>query len=138
MSGDTKTSFEQIGGDGLRAILVDFYDRLFDDVMIGFFFRGKDKARLVDKEWELTARLLGSPVAYTGRVLREAHAASPIMGGHFDRRLQILKETLTHHDVPQAVRDAWIEHTLALRPQITADGTSECDHARAAERLDRQ
>ncbi|MFN7975298.1 MAG: group 1 truncated hemoglobin [Acidobacteriota bacterium] len=135
MQGTTETLFAQIGAEKLRAVLAAFYDRLFEDVMIGFFFRGKDKARLVEKEWELTARLLGAPVSYTGRVLREAHASSPIMGGHFDRRLQILKETLRDHDVPAAVAEAWISHTNALRGQITGDGASECDHGRAASRL---
>ncbi|MEK6608468.1 MAG: group 1 truncated hemoglobin [Myxococcota bacterium] len=122
------TLFDQIGGDKLRAVLADFYDRIFFDLLIGFLFAGKDKQRLIDKEWELTARLLGASVAYTGRPIREAHARSPILGGHFERRLQLLRETLADHAVPPAVRDAWIAHTLALRSQVTADAGSECDH----------
>lgn len=120
--------FDQIGGDKLREVIADFYSRIFHDVMIGFLFIGKDRARLIDKEWEFVANLLGADVKYTGRPIREAHAKSPILGGHFERRLQILRETLADHDVAPEVQARWIDHTLALRPQVTADAGTECDH----------
>lgn len=129
------TLFDQIGGDALRAVISDFYDRLFGDIMIGFLFWDKDKATLIQREWEFTARFLGADIPYTGRPMRKAHAASPILGGHFERRLQILRETLQKHQVPAAVAETWIGHTLALRAQITGDSGSECDHDVAAERL---
>lgn len=129
------TLFEQIGGDGLREVLSDFYDRVFSDVMIGFLFSGSDKERLIAKEWELTARFLGAEVSYSGRPLRSAHAPHPIMGGHFDRRTRILEETLADHDVPDAVREAWLRHNEELRPLITSDPGSVCDHDAAADRL---
>ena len=122
--------FDRIGGDALRAVLTDFYTRVFDDVMIGFMFAGKDRQRLIDKEWELVAALLGAPnVTYTGRPMREAHAQHSIFGGQFERRLQILRETLRDHAVDPAVAAAWIDHTLALRNQITRDRGSECEDA---------
>lgn len=125
----TKSLFDQIGPEKLRAVLEDFYDRVFADVMIGFLFAGKDKQRLIDKEWEFTAQMLGADVTYTGRPMREAHAASPILGGHFERRLQILRETLADHAVAPEVQARWLAHTEALRPQVTRDRGSECDHA---------
>ncbi len=117
----------KIGGDTLREVLADFYDRVFADVMIGFLFQGKDKARLIQLEWELASRMLGaSDVKYTGRPMRVAHAQSPIFGGHFERRLQILRETLRDHGVDPEVQRVWIEHSQALRSQITKDQGSEC------------
>ena len=59
-------------------------------------------------------------------MMRTAHAQSPIFGGHFERRLQILRETLRDHRVDPDVQQVWIDHTLALRDQITADKGSEC------------
>ncbi len=112
------TLFDQIGGDTLRAVIVDFYDRVFADVMIGYMFTGRDKQRLIDKEWELTARFLGGEARYTGKPMREAHAALQIFGGQFDRRLQILKNTLRDHQVDEAVAQAWIDHQIALRDQV--------------------
>ena len=128
------TLFDQLGGDRLRAVIVDFYQRVFDDVMIGFLFVGKDRARLIDREWEMAARMLGADVRYQGRPLREAHARVPILGGHFDRRLQLLKDALAAHDVPVAVQDALVAHTVALRSQVTADPTSNCNHEQTANR----
>jgi hemoglobin len=120
--------FDRIGGERLREVIADFYTRLFHDPMIGFLFAGKDRKRLIDKEWEFTAGLLGADVAYTGRPIRAAHARSPILGGHFERRLQILRETLEAHEVDAAVRERWLAHTEALRDQVTRDRGSECDH----------
>jgi len=121
--------FDRIGGDALRAVLRDFYDRVFADPMIGFLFAGKNRERLIQKEWEMTARILGaSEIAYTGRPMPEAHARSPILGGHFERRLHLLAETLADHGVDPEVRRVWLEHTRSLRPQVTADRGSDCDH----------
>ena len=129
--------FDKIGGDALRAVIADFYDRVFKDVMIGFMFQGKDKQHLIAREWELVAALLGAPnVTYTGRPMRPAHAQHTIFGGHFERRLQILRETLRDHAVDPAVQQAWIDHTQALRAQITRDVGSECkDTSSAGPRL---
>jgi hemoglobin len=124
--------YQQIGLDALREVIRDFYSRVFADVMIGFLFIGKDRQRLIDKEFEFTARFLGADISYTGKPMRAAHARTPIMGGHFDRRLQILKETLADHDVPAEVREVWIGHTLALREQVTTDPVSECRDVTAA------
>jgi hemoglobin len=122
----TMTLFDQIGAERLRAVVTEFYARVFDDVMIGFMFAGKDRQRLIDKEYELVAALLGAGIKYTGRPMRAAHAQHTIFGGQFERRLQILRETLRDHAVDAAIQEAWIDHTLSLRDQITRDRGSEC------------
>jgi hemoglobin len=118
--------FSKIGEAKLREVVTDFYSRVFGDVMIGFLFEGKSRQHLIDREYEFTANFLGGDVKYTGRPMRTAHAQSPIFGGHFERRLQILRETLRDNRVDPEVQQAWIDHTLALRPQITRDKGSEC------------
>lgn len=118
---------ELAGGEAkLRPLLEDFYDRVFDDVMIGFFFKGKDKAHLVQMELEFALRFLGAPVNYSGRTISVAHASHPIMGGQFNRRTQILRETMADHDLPEAVQRHWLEHTESLRDQVTPDASGEC------------
>ena len=78
-------------------------------------------------EWQLAASILGAPdVKYTGKPIRTAHAQTPIFGGHFERRLQILRETMRDHGVDPDVQRVWIEHTQALRSQVTSDKGSEC------------
>lgn len=113
------TAFEAAGGlDGIRSVVADFYDRLFSDVMVGFFFHGHDKGELTERQTQLVARALGGDVVYEGRPIREAHAGLPILPGHFDRRHRILAETLADHGVDGAARDAWLSFDRRLRPLI--------------------
>jgi hemoglobin len=113
------TLYEQLGGEpALRAILTDFYDRVFADLMIGYLFRGQDKARLVQLELEHTSKVLGGPHAYTGRTMQKAHSTHRILLGHFRRRNKLLEETLDAHGVPEAVREAWLAHARALEAAV--------------------
>ncbi len=122
------TLFEDLGGEAaLRPIIDRFVDRIFDDVMIGFFFRNARRERVKEKEYEFAARHLGADIPYTGRPIDEAHRAHPIMGGQFARRLTILKQTLEAFGVPEHVKAHWLAHTESLRPLVTADSGRECD-----------
>lgn len=133
-----QTFYEQLGGEAKLLQIIDtFIDRVFEDRMIGFFFRNADKKRIKELEFQLTARFLGADVEYQGRPLDEVHSRHPIMGGQFARRLQILRETLEHYGVPKHIRDAWIEHTESLRPLITGDAGSDCDSILAREKVQR-
>jgi truncated hemoglobin YjbI len=128
----SQTLFEEIGGEPrLREIIDAFIDRVFADRMIGFFFRNADKKRIKEMEYQLTAEFFGADVRYQGRPLDHAHAKHPIMGGQFARRLQILRETLEDFKVPQAIREAWLQHNESLRPLITANSGSDCDPVEA-------
>ncbi len=127
--------YDQLGGEQvLRAVIERFVDRIFDDVMIGFFFARASRERIKEKEFEFAAQHLGGPWTYTGRPLQTAHAQHAITGGHFMRRLQILDQTLVEFDVPEAVRAHWLEHTEKLRPAITAQRGSECRDGQASAR----
>ncbi len=111
------------GGVGaLREVIETFYAAVFADPMIGFYFRGQDHARLIERELELIAEHLGAPgVRYAGRPLDRAHARHRIFRGHFDRRTVILREAMEAHGLPEPVRAAWLAHTEALRPQIMGE-----------------
>jgi hemoglobin len=131
------TLFDDLGGEpALRQIIDRFVDRVFDDVMIGFFFRNARRERIKEKEYEFAARHLGADVTYTGRPIEEAHRAHPIMGGQFARRLMILKETLEAAQAPEHVKQHWLAHTESLRPLVTADSGRECDPELARQRVE--
>ena len=104
------TLFDRLGADPLRTILTDFYDRVFADPMIGFFFIGQDKARLIELEWQLTARILGAKLPYQGRGMGAAHRKHAIMRGHFMRRNTLLEDTLDAHEVRGEIRERWMQH----------------------------
>ena len=129
--------FDALGGEEpLRRVIDMFVDRVFADVMIGFIFAGKNRARIREMEYQLAAEQLGGPVAYTGRPIGAVHAPLPIMGGHFDRRRQILLNTLRDCGVPETIQQVWIEHVDALRGDVLGVGNAphHCDHDLQAER----
>lgn len=128
--------FDHLGGElTLRQIIDTFIDRVFADQMIGFFFRNADKRRLKEMEYQLAAGFLGAGIQYQGRPLDKAHAKHAIMGGHFARRRQILKETLEFYEVAGTIKEAWLRHTDDLRPLITGQSVDECDAAEARRRV---
>jgi hemoglobin len=131
--------FEQLGGESrLRAIVNAFIDRVFEDRMIGFFFRNADRTRIKEMEYQLAASFLGAGIKYTGKPLGNAHVNHPIMGGHFARRRQILKETLEAYQVAEEIKAAWLDHTDSLRPLITPEAGSDCDPIAARARVNRR
>jgi len=132
----TLTPFDQLGGEAkLRAVIDTFIERVFADRMIGFFFRSADKARIKEMEFQLAANFLGANVEYGGRPLDQVHRKFPIMGGHFARRRQILKESIEAHGIADEIKKLWLDHTDALRPLITPEADSGCDPMAARERV---
>lgn len=108
-----------IGGlDGLFRVVSAFVQRVVRDPMIGFFFDGVDIQQLTVLEYEFAASHLGLGVEYTGRPIALAHRSRTIFDGQFDRRRQILKETLQAHSVPDEIQSAWLEHTEKLRSAV--------------------
>lgn len=115
---------DEVGGlDRLRAMMRDFYRRVFDDVMIGFLFEGVDFDHIVEGQVEYArARLGNEEVEYTREPIRRAHQKHPILVGHFDRRHQILKDVLREYDVPEHVFEAWVDLELKLRDLVVRTG----------------
>jgi len=123
----TGSDFERLGGEaGLRPIIDDFLSEVFSDPMIGFLFQGKNHPRIRAMELAFAAAHLGGPAAYDGRSMREAHARSPISSGHFARRREILRETLTRHSAPEDIIAGWLAHLDGLRDQILGGHTDAC------------
>ena len=89
-------------------------------------------------EYQLAASFLGAPIAYQGRPLGKVHANHPIMGGHFARRQEILRETLELYQVSKEIQSVWLNHTASLRPLITPEEGSACDPIAARERVNRR
>lgn len=116
---------EAVGGEAaLRALLTDFYDRLFEDILVGFFFAPHSKSDLIEHQYNYVCAHLGARGhhVYSGRNMRLAHQHLPILGAHFDRRHVILSQVLEAHDVPEHVRQAWLGLDASLRAFIVRTG----------------
>jgi hemoglobin len=119
---ELKRLYENIGGeDGLQRILRDFYHRMAADILIGFFFTGKDLDHIADQQKGFLMRAMGATPSYSGKAPAQAHLAlPPILAGHFDRRLRILEDTLHAQAVaPEDIR-TWIAFESAFRSQIVS------------------
>ncbi len=117
---------DQVGGEEVvRAVLDDLYTRLFDDPMVGFLFAGHDREHIVRAQTLFTRRLLGDTRApYTGKSIPDAHAALPILPGHFDRRHKLLADVLAAHGVPPDARLAWLRLDQGLRTAVLRVGSA--------------
>jgi hemoglobin len=117
------TLYDAIGGESkVRAILQSLYDRLFVDPMVGFLFDGKNKEHIVEQQVVFTCGFLGGPQEYVGKPLPQAHAALPLLEGHFDRRHKLLEQVLTEENVPADVANVWLRIDESLRPSVLAAG----------------
>lgn len=99
-------------------LMKDFYDRLFSDIMIGFFFQPFDKQELIDKQIAFMSVMFGGPNSYKGLSLRKVHLPLNIFEGQFHRRHQILKETLEDHKVDSDILEDWLRLDLSLKDKI--------------------
>ena len=118
-----KTIFLGIGGESaIEAILRDFYKRMSEDVLIGYFFDNKDIKMIADKQKEFLMFAVGMSPTYTGKIPNQAHSAlPPILKGHFDRRLTLLQETLKSHGLSDKDIRTWITFENAFRNVVQAD-----------------
>lgn len=116
------TPFDRVGSATVRAVVDRFVDRMFDDMIIGFHFTGKDRAAIQQREYEHAARVLGADIPYTGRNIPALHRPLRINGGQFRRRLALLRQELERAGVPDDIRALWIEAQERMQKQIT-DGT---------------
>lgn len=105
----------------LDALLLDFYERMANDLMLGFFFQGKDLPHIAAQQGAFLARAMGFTPSYTGKAPADAHRAlPPILAGHFDRRLRLLEETLRAAGLPEEAIQAWLGFENAFRKAIVA------------------
>ncbi len=102
---------DRVGGpDRLRALVETFYQRMSQDSIVGFFFADRDLQKIIDGQTAFLMRRFGAVKRYRGRPPTVAHVSlPPIRRGQFDRRMQILRETLTDEGLPPEDVEAWVK-----------------------------
>lgn len=107
------------GAESVRDLLDRFYRRLFDDVLVGFFFVGHDRATIVDGQLQFLRWATGDRNELPGRHPSDAHdELPPILSGHFDRRLVVLDEVLREQGVDEADRETWLRIERSMRTRL--------------------
>lgn len=120
---ELKALFTKAGGEaGLEAILDDFYMRMSQDILIGYFFAGKDVKHIARMQKQFLMRAMGASESYKGKAPAQAHTELPnILSGHFDRRLRILEAVLADHGLGAEEIRTWIRFEDAFREGIVSD-----------------
>ncbi len=116
---DFKVLIARIGEKKLREILNDFYDEMSRDILIGFFFAGKDLNQIADRQADFILKASGIKKEYAGKAPQLAHLElAPILGGHFDRRLVILKSVLKAQGFSDEDMRIWIRFEKSFRNAV--------------------
>jgi len=91
--------FEKYGGlRTLRAVIIDFYDRVLDSDVVGQFFEDVDIAKLIDHQTKFFTSILGGPAEFADQRLANAHRHLHVTHIHFDEIVRILADTLADAD----------------------------------------
>ncbi len=120
MSAFADEALKDFGGlEGLQNLVLEFYQQLNRDLMIGFLFRPFPIEKLVDGQVEYVRRLFGDHSGtYPLRSLKEVHQALRINAGQFDRRQKILVDLLRTRKIPEAASNRWLQADHRLKAAI--------------------
>jgi truncated hemoglobin YjbI len=111
-----KMLYDNLGEGRLRDILREFYQRMSKDVLIGYFFDGKDIQNIADQQFAFLLLAMGVRKTYDGKLPTHAHLnLPPIYVGHFDRRLTLLRKTLEDAGLKEEEINAWVDFEDAFR-----------------------
>jgi truncated hemoglobin YjbI len=117
---ELKNLFTSIGSESrLNLILEKFYQRMSQDILIGFFFEGKDLKQIAHTQASFLLRAMGVTSSYSGKAPAQAHdKLPPILAGHFDRRLRLLEEVLKEEGLSDKDIKIWVLFESAFRASI--------------------
>ena len=109
------------GAERVREILVRFYALLAEDVWVGFFFVGRDLDEIVDGQLRFLMRATGEKVESPARHPADAHRdLPPILSGHFDRRVHLLRQVLGGEGVAPVEIEAWVRIEESMRRVVVS------------------
>jgi len=116
----TQTMYEAIGGDaGLRAVVDNFYARLWADDELKGYFNGIEKDELKrHQRMFLTAALGGGDGTYDGQTLPQAHTGLNITDDAFDKVAEHLRLTLTELKVDKSLLQIILGYVEGKRSQV--------------------
>lgn len=104
-------TWEALGEDaGLRALLTDFYRRIYDDPDLSPFFSGIGLDWAVSKQFNFLRSILTGRRDYFGNHPRRAHYWMVISDDLFDYREDLFAETLRDH----GLAEGHVEHLRSI------------------------
>ena len=117
--------YRQIGEEKIIEVVSLMYEKAFADGIIGHFFLGRDMQVLIKHQTDFLIGLFGGPKRYSGRDMAAAHKKFVIKNVHFQRRQQILRESLRGAGVDESLSDQWLKIEGRFKSVIIND-EQEC------------
>lgn len=85
----------------LSEVLIDFYDRVYDDPKLAPFFADVTKQRLIEKQYNFMCQVLTGKDVYFGERPRNAHHWTVISDELLDHREELMESSLRRFGVPE-------------------------------------
>lgn len=115
------TDYARIGGGPAVSAVVDrFYDLVLGDDQLAPYFTETALPNLKRHQVQLFSHLLGGPVGYEGRELRDAHAGMEISTDDYRRVVGHLVNALTEAQVPDDVMERLADTLRTVEPDIVS------------------
>jgi len=113
---------QKLGGEVVFVTLMErFYQAMGQDLMIGFFFSGRDLKTIAQKQASFFLMAAGLNPGFSGKGPSTAHQAlPPILSGHFDRRLMILRQVLESEGVSEQQISRWVRFEESFRAVVVS------------------
>ena len=102
----------------LRAILTDFYTRVFEDERLAPYFRSVTRQRLIDKVYSFMHQSFTGEKIYFGDRPRNAHHWMVISEELFDHREALMTDCLRRHGLTETLIARWNAYEESFRPDI--------------------
>jgi hemoglobin len=103
---------------GIADVVEDLLYLIVDDTRISYQFKGINVAQFHQKLTDQLCELSGGPCQYSGREMRESHAAMGITDTQFNALAENLILAMEQNEVPTTAQNRLIKKLLPLYPDI--------------------
>ena len=108
-------------GAKVRAALVDFYDRVYEDSVLAPFFRGITKERLTGKQYAFLHDEMTGGHDYFGDNMSNTHHWMVISDAVFEHRQRLMVTVLHDHGLSESQIERWMHYEERHRGDIVKD-----------------
>ncbi|MFD1260331.1 2Fe-2S iron-sulfur cluster-binding protein [Entomomonas asaccharolytica] len=108
-------------GAKVRTVLIDFYDRVYEDERLAPFFANVSKTRLVEKQFSFMKYLFTREHVHFGQRPRNLHHWMVISDDLMDHRRTILDDTFKDHGLTDEQRHVWHQYEEKFRQDVVKD-----------------
>jgi len=116
---EAQSDYAAVGGAPAISAVVDrFYELVLADASLVRHFDGVEMVRLKRHQVALVSNVMGGPVVYEGRDLRNAHAGMAISADDFAAVAGHLVTALTEAGVPTEILDRTVSAVAATQPDV--------------------